>query len=777
MKTTHDTIDKTCEIQNDLIRISQLECSLSRLEREIGDIRLELEQIKKEAAITSAPDKTYSDNNTAASQSTKGAVQKAVVSPASTVRPASHPASSPQKSAFLLEENLGGKIMGIVAAILTFIGLLLFGSVLYEHLGDTARILLLFLISFLLLGAGLFLDRKHPSRFTTSLTGCGFGAAYISLFITSLYYERISTELLYLLLVLWLIATGLYVFRRGSCIVALLGQAGITFSVIFGSIGVTSTGLFHFLIVYFILLSLSYIWIVLWRFLPTEQKKPHPWIFLTAAVLNLIPLGCLTSAYSRLFGEAGAIGGKNWFGGILLCLYCLVFPLFLLLRHRLLAKLPLLPYRGGKRIIDSSTLPVYRAGVGTAVIYSIYQIMCSIVFAIVCKQLFPAIVPYTLVLFVSLLLSQTLLEVFGATGTEGYGACIVTALTLLFLLFFGNLPPLLHFLLPAAFSIHTLYFGLLGTEAAFRQVRSPKTGLWEFVCRETSGRCLHQFMAPLFLLPILFFYNPKNGFGLFCNIAVFGVLFLTGCFVFLYRNGRTRYYADAWKKELYLLSLLYTGWVAAILCDFSALSDFGQQTIVFMVLTLLNSIAFYCGFRTSLEVPERSDNSATILIRCTHAGLWIWGLSLLHDTKLNGHPLLCLLLLLFTLYLCCSGMYEQYRRFHSKPGLGVYFGLRFTAHLIAVLTAFEGIAGYAISCALLLLAIAAILAGFPLRLAALRIYGLCLAMFAVIKLLMADIKHDNSMETVLCFLGAGILCFAINFIYNHVKKRFQNDAV
>lgn len=55
MKTTHDTIDKTCEIQNDLIRISQLECSLSRLEREIGDIRLELEQIKKEAAITSAP--------------------------------------------------------------------------------------------------------------------------------------------------------------------------------------------------------------------------------------------------------------------------------------------------------------------------------------------------------------------------------------------------------------------------------------------------------------------------------------------------------------------------------------------------------------------------------------------------------------------------------------------------------------------------------------------------------------------------------------------------
>lgn len=103
----------------------------------------------------------------------------------------------------------------------------------------------------------------------------------------------------------------------------------------------------------------------------------------------------------------------------------------------------------------------------------------------------------------------------------------------------------------------------------------------------------------------------------------------------------------------------------------------------------------------------------------------------------------------------------------------MYFGIRITVYLLVVLTAFQGIEGYVISCALLLLAIAAVLAGFPLRLAALRIYGLCLAMFAVIKLLMADLRHDNSMETVLCFLCAGILCFAINFIYNHVKKRFE----
>ena len=121
-------------------------------------------------------------------------------------------------------------------------------------------------------------------------------------------------------------------------------------------------------------------------------------------------------------------------------------------------------------------------------------------------------------------------------------------------------------------------------------------------------------------------------------------------------------------------------------------------------------------------------------------------------------------------------MQDQYKLYGTRTGLGIYFGLRVTVYMIAVLTAFDSIEGYIISCVLLLLAVIAVLTGFPLQLATLRIYGLFLAMLAVIKLLMIDVEHDNSMETVLCFLGAGVLCFAINFIYNHVKKKLTKET-
>ena len=172
--------------------------------------------------------------------------------------------------------------MGIVAAVLIFIGLFLFGSMLYERLGDTARIAILFIVSFLLLGTGLFLERKRESWFTTSLIGCGFGAVYISLFITGLYYGRFEKEVLYFLILFWLIGIGLYVFHRQSNTVALLGQIGVAFSVILGSFGIESAGQFTFLCIYFAVLSLLYLWIVLWRFLPDTEKKPYSWIQLTA---------------------------------------------------------------------------------------------------------------------------------------------------------------------------------------------------------------------------------------------------------------------------------------------------------------------------------------------------------------------------------------------------------------------------------------------------------------------------------------------------------------
>ena len=777
-------------------RIAQIEHSLTDLEHQLYDLKFEVKELKdsREAAEQSVPvapviadtvsiPAVMPDTTEKATAPSVNVTAPVASAPATTTSPQPAPvqkAAQPQTSAKKktssgFEDNLGGKVMGIVAAVLIFVGLFLFGSMLYERLGDTARVAILFVVSFFILGLGLFLERKRRSWFTTSLVGCGFGAIYISLFLTALYYGMFETEVLYLLLFFWLLGTGLYVFLRESFTVALLGQIGITFSVIFGCFGVDSKGQFTFLCVYFTALSLLYLWVALWRFLPDTENKPYSWIHLTAFGLNLLQLWVVAASYASLFGHYGTFSSNNLTAGILLCIYCLVLPLFFLLRRRRLADLSLFPQTSERRIINKITFPIYKSGTGTVFLFTAYQIIVWIVFALISDTIFEADVPQTLFLLSGLFVSYLITEIFGTTGTEARGTTIVNATAVCFIVLLSDLPILLTLLIPIIFCAATTLFGMFGTECPLCSVQNPETRRWEYVCSQKNGRCFDKFTAVAYLLPGLLAYQfDDTPFALFL-IAVFGIVYFAGCFVFLFRNGREHRFSDAWKVVLYLSGMFYVFMTSAYLLETVIKDDTLLMIAVLTVLVLCNCVAYYTGFRKKLDGTGTTEPVIHAVVRVVHSTLWIWGIALLHSGAMEDYPLLCVWMVLLTLYLCGSGLYELYKQYSGKTGLGIYFGLRITLYMIAVMTAFDSIEGYVISCVLLLLAVLFVLAGFPLRLAPLRIYGLCLAMFAVVKLLMIDVEHDNSMETVLCFLGAGILCFAINFIYNHVKKRFKNN--
>ena len=783
-------------------RISKIEHSLADLERKLDDLKFEVNELKDSrepagqivsvspvvtdtvtlpAGVTDAPENTPASAASAQTVAPDAAASTATPHPAPA--PATAPVQKPEqpqttakpKSASKFEENLGGKVMGIVAAVLVFVGLFLFGSMLYERLGDTARVAILFVVSFLILGTGLFLERKRKSWFTTSLVGCGFGAVYITLFLTALYFGMFEKEILYLFVFFWLLGTGLYVFLRRSFTVALLGQIGIAFSVIFGCLGIETGAQFTFLCIYFTVLSLLYLWVVLWRFLPNTETKPYSWIHLTAFCLNLIQLWVLAATYGSLFGDYGKFGGSNPTVATLLCIYCLVLPLFFLLRRRSLAGLSLLPQLHERRTINKTTFPVYKSGTGTIFLFAGYQIFVWIVFALISEYLFEADVPTVLFLLGGLLVAYLITEVFGTTGTETRGSTIVNATAVCFTVLLYDIPLLLTLLISIVFCVITTLFGMFGNECPLRSVLNSDTHRWEYLCTQEAGRCFNKFTAIAYLLPILF----SNGYGdasfaLFL-ITVFGIAYFAGCFVFLFRNGWEHRFSNAWKTVLYISGMFYVFMTSAWLIQNIVEDDLLQMALVLTILVLCNCVAYYTGFRKKLDGSGTIDPILNCFVRVVHSVLWIWGIALLHSGVTEDHPLLCIWLVILTLYLCGSGLYEQYKQYHGKTGLGIYFGLRITVYTIAVMTAFDGVEGYFISCILLILAVFFVLAGFPLRMAPLRIYGLCLAMLAVIKLLMIDVEHDNSMETVLCFLGAGILCFAINFIYNHVKKRFKND--
>ena len=755
--------------------ILDLEAAIHELKNELNEAKqasLESKQIQVSDEALPTPEETVVPVQVTALPKTTAPVQN-TATPA-TVGPEKTATTKKKSSGF--EDNLGGKVMGIVAAVLVFIGLFLFGSLLYERLGDPARIASLFLISFFLLGAGLFLERKRISWFTASLVGCGFGAVYISLFITALYFRVFSVEVLYLLLLFWLTGVGLYVFRRRSYVVASLGQLGIAFSVIFGCMGIESKGQFTFLCLYFTILSFLYLWLVLWRFLPNSKEKPYPWIQLVAAGLNLVQLWTLAFCHDSLFGKFGSLGGKNLTTSLLLSLYSLALPLFFLLRTRHLAALSLLPLKKQPRCITEKNFSLYKAGGISILFYTFCQLTVGIVFDIVFGSVLSQDLPRGLLVLSGLLVSYLITELLGTTGTEGRGACVLTAVFVAFSLLFYNFTDLIHATVCIVFCVTTALVGVLGTECPVRSVLNRSTHRWESICKEEKGRCFAKFTACAYLFLLLFSYWMNDSLGLLWGIFIFGILFFCSMFLFLYTVGKKHRFSDGLKIEVYLFALYYLLLIPGYLLDFTSLHDFTCATLLLSLLTLCNGIAYYSRFRRKIAAPDVTDTGATVVIRLVHTALWIWGIALLHSGAVSKHPLLFVWLIILTLYMCLSGMYDQYTAYRNRTGLGIYFGLRVTVYMLTVLTAFDSIEGYVISCVLLVLAVFAVLAGFPLRLAALRIYGLCLAMVAVIKLLMIDIEHENSMETVLCFLGAGILCFAINFIYNHVKKRFYKDA-
>ncbi len=732
-------------------RISKIERSIADLEQILHELKTEVRDIRE---TETTPD---------------------IQEPVTPVTKAAPSVAPKKKNSSSFEENVGGKVMGIVAALLVFIGLFLFGTLLYERLDDFARVASLYVVSFLLLGAGLFFERKHKSWFTTSLIGCGFGAVYISLFISSVYFELFSTEVLYLLLFFWLLGVGVYVFRRSSCVVALLGQTGIAFSVIFGGIFAETKGEFTFLCFFFVLLSLLYLWIVLGRFLPQAKEKAYPWIHLVAAGLNLIQLWSMALCYDSLFGKYGSIGGHNFTAGILLCFYCLLFPLFFLLRARILLGLPMVPRLSETRKITKETFPVYKTGWISILFFTLLQLVSWVVFSGIFGSLFESDIPHGLLLLTGLLLSFLVTELFGATGTEGRGSCIVTAVAVTFTLLAFDFPDFIHALITIVFWAVTSLAGMFFPECPVRSALNSATKKWEFICEQKDGRCFEKFTSCVYGFLLLFSYHRDNRPEMLWLSGIAGLLFFTGLFFFLYRKGRTQRFNDAWKNEIYLFALIHVFWIFGYATDLSSMEPICGTVLTISVLVLCNSVAFYSGFCQKLAKPDKKDTGCFLIVRLVHTVLWIWNIALLHSSgALEDHPLLCAWLVLLTLFQCGSGMYEQYKAHRNHTGLGIYFGLRVTIYTIAVMTAFDSLEGYVISCVLLCLAILAVLSGFPLRLAPLRIYGLCLAMLAVIKLLMIDVEHDNSMETVLCFLGAGILCFAINFIYNYVKKRFKD---
>lgn len=100
-----------------------------------------------------------------------------------------------------------------------------------------------------------------------------------------------------------------------------------------------------------------------------------------------------------------------------------------------------------------------------------------------------------------------------------------------------------------------------------------------------------------------------------------------------------------------------------------------------------------------------------------------------------------------------------------NPGFCLYIVIKYTVAAIIILGVCSA-PGFVFSITYLLIAITSIIIGFKKENKPIRIYGLILSMFSIVKLILWDISYNSLPIRALGFLVCGMLCFAISFIYH-----------
>ena len=128
---------------------------------------------------------------------------------------------------------MGGRVLGILAALLVFFGLVLLASLIVPMLTDEVRCAAMFALSFALSGAGMLVARRGRTAFSQTLIGCGVGSVYVSILLSHALFGLIDQLPAIGLMLVWLIACTLLAGRQRSPLLFVIVQLGMAISTCF----------------------------------------------------------------------------------------------------------------------------------------------------------------------------------------------------------------------------------------------------------------------------------------------------------------------------------------------------------------------------------------------------------------------------------------------------------------------------------------------------------------------------------------------------------------
>lgn len=132
-----------------------------------------------------------------------------------------------------LENVLGTRVLGILAALLVFAGLVFLAILMVPALSDEVRCAAMFVLSGALALAGELVTERKKTPFSLALLGCGLGSVFVSLIVTYVYFGFLSDLPTMALLLVWLGACTFLAKRHESVALVVVEQVGMAVSVCF----------------------------------------------------------------------------------------------------------------------------------------------------------------------------------------------------------------------------------------------------------------------------------------------------------------------------------------------------------------------------------------------------------------------------------------------------------------------------------------------------------------------------------------------------------------
>lgn len=702
------------------------------------------------------------------------AMPAAYVVPPAYEMPPSSPAFPPHEqtaSQSSLERVVGRGVLGIVASVLVFLGLVFLGLLALPLLPDSAKIALMYAVSFALAGGGVLLSRRRPNAFTLALAGCGFGSLFLSIVLTHFTFHAINDIVALCLLLVWLLGCLALAKRTGAPLYFVIAQIGMAISLCIAYAGGVDEGRTVVVLAYqavatalivaggrlcftgayraslVVSLSLAFMTtLAVWgSFAPTLGEFSGALAIVPAVAMAFQCLGAIALSYLLYEAvrpmpcEGGArfalhLANKALLLAVLFVASVLYTELFVHARFGVGAGL------GAVDALYATLLVSMGLAFATAALHMAASVVAGRVhprdgdlerISVLCAAVYAGVVFVAVYAEGAFVLAPGYLLVPGLLGVAAL-LCVVGRMT-------GQ-------------SIYELAaLVALGVDALL-------------MCGSGYARLADSVdvIAPFFYLAVILLgvaYCWSRRVGEARRRVSRNDLLMTLLLAFEVSMASITVAARfEWRIVLAIFILVALGWAAA---DYARTRGAARSSAF--------APADHAPGTSPLFVVKRLHEVLLVLFCCPFIASTVFDPSLA-----AGSWMLALL--------CLAALTLGVLSVERSPGvawLATVQGIMFT---LVVLAFIRGTTrwfheAYVLSLVCMFVALACVGIGFALRLKPLRLYGLVLIIMSVLKLVSLDLGEVSSIMRVVAFIMGGLICFGISALYSYAVKRFDEEQL